>query len=382
MDISDKIRSITMINKAAAKRLLLIVLTGISIILIFLFAAASVTGYYFYTQAKTFSEHSGLSFSEIHSLGTAVWNKSPVTTNGYTNILVLGVDSLESRGSVPPLTDTILIASVNTRSGEINTLSLPRDLWSEEYQTKINALYFYGQERYPERPEQFTKEVLEEMLGLQMHHTIVITMDSLADMVDLLGGIEVDVPTGFVDNKFPRPDVDVAVERDPEVLYKTVTFEPGKQIMNGEQVLEYVRSRNSEGDEGHDLARTGRQQYVLNALLAKILSRSTLTNPALMGDLFSYYHREYNHYLSILEAGSLAKKLVPSRDTIAIIPNSLSTYPEMVDGVLWNPPLTRAQPQWIYSIRDQESLRNEVELLLFKTYLSDRTGQNDTTALQ
>ncbi len=318
-----------------------------------------------YGKFRQFSSASGLSLTQVKDIVKQGWNQTPTSTNGRVNFLILGLDSLKTRGDVPPLTDTMMMVSLNLSNGQINTLSFPRDLWHEGYQTRINALYFYGQERYPAHPEQFSKEVLSEMTGVPIHYTVVLSFEQVSQLIDLLGGVEIDVPTAFVDESFPRTDVDVTVVKDPKLLYKTVSFPQGKQVMSGEKALEYMRSRKSGDDEGTDVARGARQQLVLDSVLAKLKQKDTITNPQLLGNIYKYYEQNFAKIISPSEAVSLAKALYPVRNQITTANHNISIYPDDEAGVIFHPEPRKYKGEWIYVIREAQ---------LFMSFVQDKLG--------
>jgi len=328
-------------------------------ILLFITGLAFLTGGYF--KYRSFYKVSGLSLNDSYQLVRNGLKKDISQTDGYKNILVLGLDSLENRGDIPPLTDTMMLVSLNLDSAQFNTLSFPRDLWNEAYQTRINALYFYGQERYPDNPEQFPKEVISELSGLDIHHTLVLSFDQVSQLIDLLGGIEVDVPVAFVDEEFPRTDVDVTTERDPEKLYKTIEFEQGKQVMSGQTALEYIRSRKSGDDEGTDIARGVRQQLVIESLVSKLKQRDTITNLTLMGELYNFYQDNFSQVITIEELIAIGNKLYPARDNLVFTGHSISIYPDDENGVIWHPPLWQYNGEWVYAVLDNDQLRQYIQ---------------------
>lgn len=316
-----------------------------------------------YTKFKKFSQTAGINFSELKTAFTTGWQQQPLTTNGYKNFLLLGVDSLSGRGDVPPLTDTMMLVSLNLDTGKINTLPFPRDLWSEKYKTKINALYYYGFDRYPDNPARFVEETLEELTAVNIHHTVVLSLDKLEELIDLVGGVNLDIPLGFVDEKFPRPGVDVTIERDPKILYQTISFEPGQQTLTGEKALQYIRSRHSEGDEGTDLARGERQQLVVKALFSQLMEpKQYLENPALAGQLYKFYEQNFAEVLPLTELIATGKKLAPIKAEITIAGHQLSTTKDdPKTGVLANPkPSYLYQNQWVYVITDEELFKQEI----------------------
>ncbi|HEX7017966.1 MAG TPA: LCP family protein, partial [Patescibacteria group bacterium] len=283
---------------------------------LFIFLTLTSLSIFAYRQLLTFTSTAGITPPELFSTIRSGLAASPTHTNNHKNILLLGVDALETRGTSQPLTDTMIIASLDLKSGHVRTISLPRDLWSAEYQTKINALYFYGQERNPNEPAAFPTEVIQELTGVQLHHTLVLSMEQVGLLIDLIGGIEVEVPQSFTDPQFPRPEVDVTVERDPAKLYQTVSFEQGTEHMTGERALQFIRSRHAEGEEGSDVARSHRQQLVIQSLMRSLLDKKLLANPEKLGQLYRFYQENFAAALPMTEAIATAKTLVPVLDQI------------------------------------------------------------------
>lgn len=309
---------------------------------------------------NTFAKTADTSISELKNT-VALGLTTPVTHSDYKkNILLLGIDSLETRPGSPALTDTMIIMSVDLKSGKISTVPLPRDLWNSDYQTRINALYFYGQERYPETPQKFAQEVVSEMTGVNIHHTLVISMDSVASIIDMLGGIEVDVEHGFTDEEFPRPDVDITQVTNPELLYQTITFEEGLQTMDGEKALQFIRSRKSENEEGDDIARSNRQQLVINSLIQKLENFDYIGNVETAAKLYKYYLENYANQISIEELIATGQAMYRALDQISYSSNSISIYPEDELGVITNPPTYQYKGEWVYEIRNQELFEAEI----------------------
>ena len=325
-----------------------------------------ILGLIFYRYFSQFSEASGLSWTNSRQLLAQSLAIKPLATGQQKTILLLGTDSLATRGDVPPLTDTIQLISVNLGSGQVHSLSLPRDIYSSAYQTKINALYAYGFDYIPDKPELFPQQVVSELTDRTIQHTLVISLDQLGELIELVGGVEIDVPTGFVDEQFPKTDVNIATETDPNLLYERVEFLAGPQLMTSDRALKYIRSRHAEGDAGTDLSRSARQQQVIEALLTKLMSLKTFLSPVTAGSLFKYYQTNFERYVSVQEVIATALVLVDKRNQIEFIPQQLSIYPENPEGVLVNPPEERYDGQWVYEIRDLSAFQTEVKELLAK----------------
>ncbi len=361
---------------------ILIKATGLAMVFlaVLLIITGIVLGVVFLQKFNQFIDSAEISRPELMQSIQAGWKTQPLADNNHKNILILGVDTLATRGNAPPLTDSMILSSINLQTGQISTLPLPRDLWSDAYQTKINALYYYGLEKYPGQPEKFPQEVVAELTGLPIHHVLVLSMDQVAELIDLVDGIQVAVPVAFIDEKFPRTDVDVTLVTDPELLYETLEFQAGESIMDGATALKYMRSRQGNNDQNSDQARSHRQQLVIQALMAKLSQRQLLTNPQLMGQLYRYYLDNFGQYLSVEELVAIAKWLWPVRSQIALSQAELAIDEQSMlnpitipptgfnlaeadakpQAVIFHPPLHLYQNQWVYVFTSQTDFHQEV----------------------
>lgn len=192
---------------------------------------------------------------------------------GRTNVLLLGIPGENHPGE--DLADTIIFASIDNRTGKTLLLSLPRDIWIIPLRTKLNSIYHYqGMEK--------TKDVVSQILGQPVDYGVVIDFDLFTKIIDLFGGVTVGVERTFDDYKYPITGKEKDLcNGDPKYKcrYEHVHFEAGVQNMNGEMALKFVRSRNAEGEEGTDFARTRRQQKIILTIKDKILSLSFLLSP-------------------------------------------------------------------------------------------------------
>jgi LCP family protein required for cell wall assembly len=319
-----------------------------------------------YSKFTVFLSTAGLSTGEVKSfIDQGIQTSIPVQDN-VTTFLLLGIDSVENKVGAPPLTDSMLLVSLDHRDGSVRTVAMPRDLWSEEYKTKINALYVYGKERYPNSPQQFPKEVIEEMTGIPINYTLVISLDMVASLVDTLGGVTIEVPESFTDTEFPRADVDIAKVKDPTELYETVTFEKGTEKMSGERILKYVRSRHSQGDTGTDTDRTKRQQLVIRSIADVFKQKSLWTNPQLIGQLYKWYAQHIKSVLSEQEVVAFSKLLFPYRNSITVTASEITIFPDDPQGLIEHPPVSKTDNQWVYAIKNPEDFRKKVYDMLIK----------------
>lgn len=164
---------------------------------------------------------------------------------GIMNVLIFGLDSSDRVLRA----DTIMLLTFNRRNGEINIISIPRDMRVEipgRGKGKINHSHAYG-------GVALTREVVENLLGVKVDYYMTADFTSFTNVVDILGGIELDVEKRMY---FRTSDF-------------TIDLQPGPQHLDGDKALQYVRWRN---DREGDLGRMRRQQRFLTTLLDEIVA--------------------------------------------------------------------------------------------------------------
>ncbi len=194
---------------------------------------------------------------------------------GRTNVLLLGIDRRNGTGWAYR-TDTILVVTVDPASRAAGILSIPRDLQVPipgHGEDRINTANFWGaQGDDPEAGPALLRATIEGNFGIPIDGYLLVDFNVFVQIVDALGGVDVDVPKALHDTRYPNPRPE-----DP-YGYKTVHFDPGLQHMDGTQAIEYARSRMSTSD----FDRAKRQQQILLALRKKALSpRGIVRWPAL-----------------------------------------------------------------------------------------------------
>lgn len=253
------------------------------------------------------------------------------TLNNRTNILVLGK---AGEGQVAPdLTDTMILVSVGT--DDVEMISLPRDIWITSLRAKLNSTYYWGNQRQEGGGLVLAKSTVEEIVGVPVHYGLVIDFSGFTQLIDELGGVEVVVEKGFADEWFPVPGREAdECDGDPEFKcrYETIVFEPGRQLMNGETALKFVRSRHSDDlSEGTDFARSARQRQVIVAIQEKMMSRAVWRSPRLLKRLWEMGLSMIETDMTEVEMATIARKTYDAREKI----NSYSIPEEL----LVNPPL-------------------------------------------
>jgi len=193
---------------------------------------------------------------------------------GRTNILLLGVGGEGHEAG--DLTDSIILLSADLTSGDVVLVSLPRDIWVVSLAAKLNTAYHYGETKQEGGGLILAKAAVGEVMNQPVHYGVVLDFSGFEQAIDVLGGVNVDVPRGFVDKQYPIPGKEDA---EPEAArYETVEFKSGRQTFDGVTALKYVRSRHADGEEGTDYSRAQRQQRVILAFRDKLLKAKTLLN--------------------------------------------------------------------------------------------------------
>lgn len=250
---------------------------GAIVALLFLLAVTVRIGFWVSRFMKTTGVTPGFLVTLIANGGTTLRS-----TDGRTNILLLGIGGGDHEGS--DLTDTMIVLSLEPAKHAMAMVSIPRDLWSDTLRDKINSAYHYGEEKKVGGGFVLAKAIVEEMVGMPVHYVFLIDFSGFQKIIDLVGGIRVNVATAFTDPEFPVAGRENDLcGGDPAFAcrYEAIRFEKGEQQMNGSRALQYVRSRHAEGDEGSDFARSRRQQDVLVALKAKLTDPRVWISPRL-----------------------------------------------------------------------------------------------------
>lgn len=226
--------------------------------------------------------------------------------NNVINILLLGIGGGTHEGT--NLTDTIILASINTKDNKVILTSIPRDLWIpdlNEQNKKINAAYAYGEAIKIGGGLPLTKAVVGKITGQDINYALRIDFSGFIKAVDIVGGLDITVDNTFDDYQYPIDGKeDDLCGKTPEELqniatesaelqvidlpcrYKHLHFDKGLNHMDGQTALEYVRSRHAVGFEEGDFARSKRQEKVITAFKEKILSAQTFINPAKLISLY------------------------------------------------------------------------------------------------
>ncbi|MCQ3933033.1 MAG: hypothetical protein DPW16_21495 [Chloroflexi bacterium] len=211
-----------------------------------------------------------------------------------TNILILGGDARPGTNEEKiARTDSIIIMSIDPDGNQVSMLSVPRGMYVESPNYGLimaNTVVRNAEVYAPGTGEDEIVNTLEVTFNVDIDHTVRISFEGFVELVDAVGGIEIDVPKRIVDRQYPTHDGGTI----------EVVFEPGEQTMDGERALQYARTRHQDDDYG----RAARQQQVMEALMKK------LANPLHWSKAWEVIDKHYETDLTAGEAFRLAPALV------------------------------------------------------------------------
>lgn len=201
--------------------------------------------------------------------------KSRARGTGYLNVALFGLDSRDDGLAEGNRSDTIMVASLNRETLEVKISSVYRDTLLEQKDgtlDKANAAYSYG------GPEDAIA-LLNRNLDLDIEHYVAVNFNALIDVIDAVGGIEIDVQKEELSYicGYATEIMKVTGKMSPGVT------EPGLQLLNGVQATAYARIRGTLGD---DFRRTERQRDVLTKIVEKLQSASLMQLNAVIDQIF------------------------------------------------------------------------------------------------
>jgi LCP family protein required for cell wall assembly len=207
------------------------------------------------------------------SIALTPWNG----TSRFT-VLVMGLDRRPGETGLAYRTDTMMLVSLDPASSSIGILSIPRDLYVEvpgySQLQRVNSPMVLGELRQPGTGPQLAMQTVQYNLGIRIHDYVVIDFNAFIRIIDLIGGLDIDIPYSISDTLYP----------DMNYGYDPFYIRAGFQHLDGATVLKYARTRH--GD--NDFVRAQRQQLVLYALRDRVLSPDLLPqliiqSPSLLG---------------------------------------------------------------------------------------------------
>jgi LCP family protein required for cell wall assembly len=190
-------------------------------------------------------------------------DKEPLKPQEPYNLLILGFDARKK--DTVYRSDVMILTHVNPETKKVWMISFPRDLKTEiagHGTAKLNAAYAYGQ-------EDLAIKTVEKISGQAINHYMAVNFTGFEDVVDALGGVEIDVP-----KKINDPAADYSKGK------KASKIAAGKQILDGAHALTFVRSRHTYADG--DFGRMRAQQLFFQAVVDQMGDVSLSKLPGLV----------------------------------------------------------------------------------------------------
>jgi LCP family protein required for cell wall assembly len=192
---------------------------------------------------------------------------TPVPIDSRVTILFTGVDSSPARKE--HLYDSIMVVSYDPKTNSLQMVSVPRDSASYPLyfggqvtaKVRINSLPTYVRNGWvpsPDPPYTTLVKEIQYLVGIPINYYAVMDLGGFVQMIDMLGGVDINNPTAIDDPSYATPGGQI-------IGFKLAA---GPQHLDGETALAFVRSRHGAGN--NDWKREGRQQQVVVALLHKM----------------------------------------------------------------------------------------------------------------
>ena len=228
---------------------------------IFLILAASLLlcltalGVYLSKKAETAANNAFEQLDDRASSDLRTEKVKPIEDN--ISVLFVGVDDSEQRnnGAENSRSDALILATLNSETKTIKLLSIPRDSYVNipyvGYSDKINHAHAYG-------GTLATIETVEELFNVPIDYYVRMNFNAFIEVIDALGGIEVDVPYSILEkDEFDR---------------NTVQLVEGRHVLAGREALALARTRKADSD----IERGKRQQEIIKAIALKAANPTSI----------------------------------------------------------------------------------------------------------
>ena len=213
-----------------------------------------------------------------------------VRFDGYTNVLVLGLDDAVNVDEAPEKrADAILLVSMENATGKVRILNIPRDTWvpmaQEKGETRLSHVYAVGGAPLMVR-------TINQMFGISIHQYVVIDLDTFAKIIDAVGGIDI-----YVERDMDYDDLEAGL---------SIHMRQGYRHLDGVGAECYLRYRS---DDLGDLGRTQRQQKFVKAFYAKLLRVDTLPKVPQIADILKQNVTTSAELFDSVHIGNVVRKL-------------------------------------------------------------------------
>ena len=278
---------------------------------------------------------------------------NPYQDKDKVNFIVLGLDQRNDALEKTETTDTIMFVSLNIKNQKINIISIPRDLWFYQINSKVNEIYPLSLK--VTNQISFIKDKFQQLTGQPIDHVVVLTTENLIKFVNLIGGVDVVLENGFVDKLYPNPEY-IKNPNSTVSKYKTVEFKSGLNHLNSDNITEFVRSRK--GGEtmetsGTDLARIQRQQLLLEAILNKLKTGQFVTKKLDITSFYQFWNKEVFKDISDVDILNLLTIFGENITNLTLNKINIPVGTNSKNGVIFHPNYF-INKQWVFIPSDKE----------------------------
>ena len=202
--------------------------------------------------------------------------KNALHEDGVYNILLLGVEAIGNKSMASGRTDSIMIATINTKQKTLGLTSLMRDSYVTipgYYDTRINAAFGLG-------GIDLLYETIAYNYNLRLDGSAIVSFKTFQKVIDDLGGVDIEITPGEAQYLNTKNYISKKSNR---------TLKPGVNHMNGNQALGYARVRYEPTLDGtiDDFGRTSRHRRVMAAIFKEVKKSNPVTLVKMLDTIFS-----------------------------------------------------------------------------------------------
>jgi LCP family protein required for cell wall assembly len=246
-----------------------------------------------------------------------------IELTGYTTVALFGGDSREGQLEEGTHADTIIIVAIDNETKEIRMASIYRDTLlrqMDDTYKKANNAYFVG------GPGEAIS-MLNKNLDLDIEDYATVDFKAMADVVDLMGGIEIEVTDAEADmlNDYVGETAKAAKKKANKL------DGAGTYLMDGPQAVTYARLRKLEGG---DYKRTERQRTVIMKLFEKVKTTDIATLNEIIDTVFPQVSTSFTLKKIIGMSSALMKYKLAESEGFPFEKTDGVTYPEAGDVVV------------------------------------------------
>ena len=250
---------------------------------------------------------SDLSASDLNINENELEEETIELMKGYEDVALFGVDNYFNGHADSGNSDVIMIASINNDTKEVKLVSVYRDTFLDtDVQTSNSPNFHKANRAFALGGAEQSIRMLNASLDLDIEHYITVDFKVVTDVVNMLGGVEIDVSEAEMKELNRHIDTTAKATGDTAVYITS----PGLQTLNGTQATTYARIRKT---VGNDFARAERQREVINEVVKKAKKTDLPTINKIINQVFPEICTNYtNTEIIRLAAGMFDYELADS----------------------------------------------------------------------